>query len=587
MKRIFSLFKKWNPSTIKNWSPTLRLKCIASFAGVLAIFLIALSYNVYQVDSIKGKIEIQNGKVALKLQALQLKVLVQDVKDISSGLMISRKQEFAEKYQAKRPEFEKMIRSVADTAETPEQLQWRSQLILTSTDYLNSFDQAIQIIQNKSLDNVAIQKNTEYLYNQAQEQRDKIFTLVDNFYQSYAFQADAAVAASQSQLRRTEIAMWIATAAVIIAGAAISVLLINSFTGPIQRLQTAVSQVAAGDLRNKIKSRAKDELGILSRDFDSMVDQVRAMLIQTQSVASSLFDQSTSFQEVASVTAEANTHIVKAVEEISIGAGQQAEQAERSSHLITDLQIKMNDIWTFTESMRSVSEEAGTNTKLGIESVRNLEESAAQTDQTIKKVNEAIETLAESSSQIGKIVGAITDVSAQTNVLSLNAAIEAARAGIHGKGFSVIAEEVRVLSQQANESSKNAAQIVKTLQNRIAEVENYMSDAYAVLVTQNEKVEQTFQSFDSIEQSMNQVIEQIGYICEQVNEARSKNDELIHAAQQVAAISEETAASVQEVNSSSVQQNASINQIASQANDILQFAQKLFDEINRFQVEAG
>ncbi|MGO4272388.1 methyl-accepting chemotaxis protein, partial [Paenibacillus sp. TAF58] len=337
-------------------------------------------------------------------------------------------------------------------------------------------------------------------------------------------------------------------------------------------------------LSHTINSKSNDELGKLSNSFDHMIIQVRQMLNATMQVASSLSDHSHEFHRFSQLTASANTDILKAITEISTGADEQAMKTEQSSMIIAELEAEIRDITAYTYEMKRTSEEASSGTLQGTASVRALKTSSDQSQAVLQKVDAAMMTLSDSSKQIGAIIHSITEISTQTNVLALNAAIEAARAGVHGRGFSVIADEVRQLSQQTSDSSKTIGGIIQALQKQIKELQSSLIEVNESAVTQNHRVADTLRSFEGIEQSMKGIIGQIEQIHVKIEYVQSKNDRLVNSVQFVAAIAQETAAGVEEVNSTSIQQDASIRRIAEESDDILELAQQLFAEISKFQI---
>ncbi|OAS21092.1 methyl-accepting chemotaxis protein [Paenibacillus oryzisoli] len=563
---------------------SMRAKLIASFSGVLFIFLAVALFNLHQVTQIKQHMTDQNNKVDLKVMALELKNLVQEMNIIASGLEISKKPEFIEKYNAKRQPYNDFIKKIGDTASTPDQQKWRSQLIQASVDYINNFDSAAKMVQDTSIKPNDLQINLLYLYSESQELKDNIFGLVDKFYITYADGAAAAIADSSKALNNSRTIMLIASAFVFFLTLTIAFLIITSFTRPISVLQRAVARIASGDLTHTINSSAKDELGQLSNSFDQMIRQVRLMLGATKGIASSLSAHSHEFHRFSQLTASANSDILKAIHEISTGADEQAMKTESSSMLIAELEEEIRDINAYTHEMKRSSDAAAFDTQQGTASVQALKASTAQSQLLLEKVDAAMQTLSASSKQIGAIVRSIMEISTQTNVLALNAAIEAARAGVHGRGFSVIAEEVRELSLQTNGSSKTISGIIGTLQGQIQELQLSLVDARESALTQSSHVEMTFGSFHRIEQSTLVIREQIEQIHQKIEQAQSKNDHLVDSVQFVAAIAQETAAGVEEVNSTSIEQDASIRRIAEESDDILELAQQLFEEISKFQI---
>ncbi|MFE5318881.1 methyl-accepting chemotaxis protein [Paenibacillus sp. NPDC056579] len=563
---------------------TLKMKMVSGLTAMLILFLIAAMYNAQQLEQMKSYLGQQNEKVELKLMALELKEMVQELNIIASGLEISKKAEYIPKYNEKRKVFESMIKRIGDTASTPEQVKWRSQLISLTVEYTNTFDVAAKLVQDNKLASADLDKNMEYLYNESQRLMNDIFINVDQFYVDYSKGAEQAIAATQSLMHRTSTVLWIASAFVVVVGAAIAAVLVSSFSRPMRQLQQAVQRMASGDLRSKIGSRSQDELGLLSQSFDHMVDQVRSMLLQTQSIAASLSDHSTSFHRLSGSTATANAEIIRAIQEISAGADKQANHSEHSASLIADLEQELATIAQYSETVQQKSREAAFNTHTGSASMEQLKQASQSSEGVLDKVYTAMEGLSASTVQIHRIVNTITEISHQTNVLALNAAIEAARAGVHGRGFSVIAEEVRQLSTQTNESSKSIAVIIKSLLEQTGELEGYLSDARQTFGVQNKKMNDSMEAFQEIRSSMEMLSQHIDQIQAQIELAKNKNGMLVESVQFVAAIAQETAAGVEEVNSTSVEQDNAIQRIAQQADDILVLSQKLFHEIQQFRM---
>jgi methyl-accepting chemotaxis protein len=565
---------------------TMRMKLIASFAGVFLIFLAVALFNLNQVSQIKKSMNNQNDKVDLKVMALELKEMVQELNIIASGLEISKKPEYIDKYNSKRQAYNDMVKRIGDTATTPELKKWRGQMIQASVDYINNFDSAAKMVQDPNMKPLDLNINLLYLYGESQTLKDTIFGLVDKFYVTYAQDAQQSISTSTTLLDTTSRVMLIVGLIVLLITIVIAYLLTRSFTRPIIRLQKAVSLIAAGDLRHQINSSSQDELGQLSHSFDHMIEQVRLMLGNTQQIASSLSDHAHSFQSFSQITASANSDILKAIHEISSGTDEQAKATEQSSRIIAELEEEILYISQYTDLMKQTNLEASKNTHKGTSSVRELKQASEESQEVLHKVTSAMESLSSSSNQIGKITQSITEISTQTNVLTLNAAIEAARAGAHGKGFSVIADEVRGLSLQSSNSSKMIGQIIQSLQKQIQELQLIMREARENTLKQNSKVTETLDSFEGIEKSMLKITSQIEQIHEKIDHTRIKNDKLIESVQFVSSIAQETAAGVEEVNSTSIEQDGSIHRIAEQSDDMLKLSRKLFHEISKFQIDS-
>jgi methyl-accepting chemotaxis protein len=565
-------------------SLSMRAKLMLGFSVILLIFAGVSTYQLFQAQQVKQQIAHQNQQVDKQFLASALKLKANQLYALKSNMIISKKSDIAEQYQQEKEQFMKLVEQIAGTAGTSDERKWSAKLTNTSKEFTAMFDDAYAVVTNKSLSSADMNKQLESLHEQSQVHKEYIFELTDQFNQAYSQNAAAAVASSEQLLSRSSAAGLISLISVVLVTAAVAILIIQSFMKPIHRLQHAVKQIAGGDLRHKINNTSSDELGRLSQSFDHMVDQVNQMLRQTQRIASSLSGHSRVFHEFSGSTAAANKEIVRAIQEISAGAEQQAEHSEHSAHIITDLEKEIAEITDYTQTMQRKSREAAFNTHTGLSAVNSLQSATKESEDMLHKVYVAMETLSASSAKIASIVNTITEISTQTNVLSLNAAIEAARAGEHGKGFSVIAEEVRQLSAQTNESSKSIGQMLSSVTQQMRELGQFVSVAQSSFHQQKSKVNETMEAFSEIRVSMDELSEQIDRIHARIDDTKQKNERLVESVQLVSAIAQQTAAGVEEVNSTSTQQDSAIHRIALQADDILALSDKLFQEISRFQI---
>jgi methyl-accepting chemotaxis protein len=562
----------------------MKAKMILGFAIILIIVAGVSTFHFNQVGLIKQQILHQNAELDKQKLALELKLTVNELDAIKSNYMVSQKQELIEKFNEERQSFYKLVETIAGTASNAEERKWSAKLTTTSKEYTATFDTSVEIANNKSLNALEMMVQLESAHDLSQVHKEYIFELVDNFNKAYTEDANAAITSSEGMLDETASVALLSLFGVIAVTGITALLLIRSFVTPIKKLQQAVKSIAEGDLRFKINSTSKDELGALSSSFDHMIDQVRSMLANTQAIASYLAEHSNNFRSFSGSTAAANADIIRSIKEISNGADQQAAQSEQSSFIIGELEQEIEMISEFTRTVQSRSREAAFNTHTGSTSMEALKQATRTSEEVLDKVYQAMESLSVSTSQINKIVNTISDISHQTNVLAINAAIEAARAGVHGRGFSVIAEEVRQLSAQTNESSKLISTIIRSLLAQTNDLELHLSDARKSFDQQNGKMSESMDAFQQIRGSMDELSLHIDHIQEQIVQAKAKNGKLVESVQFVAAIAQETAAGVEEVSATSIQQDSAIHQIAAQADDILILSQRLFEEINKFQI---
>ncbi|MEK3661349.1 methyl-accepting chemotaxis protein [Paenibacillus sp. FSL F4-0236] len=563
----------------------MKWKLILSFSAVVLFFLGVALYQNYKINQVEISMETQKMEMEKRITVSTITQLLQEMNSVETSLAGSSDLEFTQPFKDKQTKLMEELGKVKFEADSPASKELE-QLHNQVGGYTGYFDGLVNTLKDEQLDPMAVLERIDELHTKALAMNKAMLETNEKLYTAAAENAEKAQDYSFDLLNLTSSMGAYAAILVFIFTLIIAVMLIRSFLNPINKLQVALRKIAEGDLRQQINSPYNDELGSLSHHFDHMVLRVREMLQQTQSVASSLATYSHSFQQSSSITAHTNQEIVSTIQEISVGAEQQAGQSEQSASLIQELEREVHEITEYTEVMLSTSQTANHNTRKGSESVIALREVSEHSRESVNKVYLALTKLSDQSKDISRITKSITNISNQTNILSLNAAIEAARAGVYGKGFAVIADEVRQLSDQTKESSVHISQIINELQAGMDEFQKYMLETKGNLEEQDQKVAETLSSFEAIDQSIVEISKQIGQIHDKVDMTQTMNRRLAESVHNVAAIAEETAAGVQEVNASSVQQDNAIHDIARQAVEINEISQKLFKEINVFKINS-
>ncbi|OME74741.1 hypothetical protein BSK65_03485 [Paenibacillus odorifer] len=564
---------------------SMKWKLILSFSAVVLFFLGVALYQNYKINQVEISMETQKMEMEKRITVSAITQLLQEMNSVETSLAGSSDLEFTQPFKDKQTKLMEELGKVKFEADSPASKELE-QLHNQVGGYTGYFDGLVNTLKDEQLDPMAVLERIDELHTKALAMNKAMLETNEKLYTAAAENAEKAQDYSFDLLNLTSSMGAYAAILVFIFTLIIAVMLIRSFLNPINKLQVALRKIAEGDLRQQINSPYNDELGSLSHHFDHMVLRVREMLQQTQSVASSLATYSHSFQQSSSITAHTNQEIVSTIQEISVGAEQQAGQSEQSASLIQELEREVHEITEYTEVMLSTSQTANHNTRKGSESVIALREVSEHSRESVNKVYLALTKLSDQSKDISRITKSITNISNQTNILSLNAAIEAARAGVYGKGFAVIADEVRQLSDQTKESSVHISQIINELQAGMDEFQKYMLETKGNLEEQDQKVAETLSSFEAIDQSIVEISKQIGQIHDKVDMTQTMNRRLAESVHNVAAIAEETAAGVQEVNASSVQQDNAIHDIARQAVEINEISQKLFKEINVFKINS-
>lgn len=337
-----------------------------------------------------------------------------------------------------------------------------------------------------------------------------------------------------------------------------------------------------GDLTSRVDINSKDEVGDIANSFNIFVEKVRNIVVEiadiSQQVAASS-EELNSTTEQSSVAAE---EVARAIDEIAKGATDQAKDTEDGSIHINDLGIFIEKSSELIENLNESSDEVIKLIEEGFESIKVLNTSAEDNNKISISVGKTIMETNTSAEKISVASDMIRNIAEQTNLLALNAAIEAARAGESGRGFSVVAEEIKKLAEQSTGFANEITEVIKDLIQKTEHSVMLMEEAEKIVNSQSTSVVDTSNKFKGISEFIQKMKDSIEIINESTQEMSIRKDEVINIMETLSAISEENAAGTQEASASIEEQTASMEEIANASEELAKQAESILKSIGRF-----
>lgn len=364
-----------------------------------------------------------------------------------------------------------------------------------------------------------------------------------------------------------------------------SIIMPKQLVKTINQLKTRMDLIANGDLSlEPLATKSRDEIGGLITASNLVNENLKNMLRKISDVSDTLSVQSGSLTNSSNEVKETSNQVSLTMQELATGSETQAGiSTDLSSSMVTFLN-EIKEANSSGESVYATSQNVITQTIEGSELMNASISQMGKIDTIVKEAVQKVTGLDKQSQEISKLVGVIKEIADQTNLLALNAAIEAARAGEQGKGFAVVADEVRKLAEQVSISVTDITEIVGSIQNETQSVTKSLQGGYQEVELGKNQIISTGDTFKQIDHSLAQVVSGIKEISQSLNQLTDNSDMINKSIEEIAAVSEESAAGIEETAASVEQTSHSMEQVATSAGNLNLLAKDLKDLISQFKL---
>ncbi|WP_431807741.1 methyl-accepting chemotaxis protein [Lysinibacillus sphaericus] len=365
----------------------------------------------------------------------------------------------------------------------------------------------------------------------------------------------------------------------------ISVFITRLITVPINKLNATAKVIAEGDLSGEdINVKTNDEIGVLADSFNEMKRRLHSII---NNVAANVEQTTAAAEQLAASTdqvAISSNEVANRIEVTSEGANQSAITGRESATAMDETAHGVQRIAEATQLLNSKALDTQVIANEGGKTLQTAENQMAVIQQSSHETNARIKQLSAQSTEIEKIIKVITDITEQTNLLALNAAIEAARAGEHGKGFAVVADEVRKLAEESKASAHQIVDLTTSIQQETNAVEKAVSVTVqnveeGVTFIQNAQV-----SFDTIMKAIQEITSQIEDVSASTEEISASTEEVAASVNEMASAATTAAEQSEMIAAAVEEQTATIQEINAVAKSLSEGAMTVQEEINKFKI---
>jgi len=416
------------------------------------------------------------------------------------------------------------------------------------------------------------------LFAKYREANEKIKSDIDVIVKRDKATADSAA----NQARLITIGIFIIS---LISGIVIAVMLAKNIANRLHSDVEALKQIAAGNLAiAPIPVKSNDEIGEIGTAINTTVVNLRAVVQKVAHSSDQVAAASEELTASSEQSAQASDQVAQVIVGMANGAEKQMKAVDDTASVINQMSEGIQQIVVNANTVSGTSEKTAGSAQKGSQAIEKAIAQMNNIEKTVTRSAQVVTKLGERSKEIGQIVDTISGIAGQTNLLALNAAIEAARAGEQGRGFAVVADEVRKLAEQSQDAAKQIAGLITEIQNDTDSAVIAMDDGTKEVRIGADVVNAAGQTFEEIFGLINDVTVQMREISAAIQQMASDSQQVVESVNEIDTISKDASAQAQTVSAATEEQAATMEEIAASSQALAQMATELTQAISIFKI---
>lgn len=398
-----------------------------------------------------------------------------------------------------------------------------------------------------------------------------------------SIKADAQIVTSSGN--RSLISIIIISIVIILLGIAIALLTSNSIIKPIKKVMERMNIIAYGDLTSEpLEITEKDETGQLAMAINQMQVMEKEVMEGIQMASEMLTNHSNQLTQAANEVKSGSEQVATTMQELATGSEAQATTASNLAVVMDNFTKKVQSTNKSGEKIKDSSMGVLSMTAEGKQYMEDSSQQMAKIDEIVLDAVFKMATLDNQTKEINHLVVIIQKIADQTNLLALNAAIEAARAGEHGRGFAVVADEVRKLAEQVAVSIADITGFVGKIQAESMKVSESLQSGYTEVQEGTSQIKKTGDTFNKINASVTTMVKGIKDISDNLESIQVNSEIMNSSIEEIASVSQESAAGVEETSAASQEITSSMDEVAENSEQLADLAKGLADMVEEFKV---
>jgi methyl-accepting chemotaxis protein len=362
-------------------------------------------------------------------------------------------------------------------------------------------------------------------------------------------------------------------------------LLLESVANPVIEINRVVEQMAQGNLVERFELEAQGDIKELGDSLNSAIGSLNALLGQIAEVGNLVAVSAKEMLEKGDEMKNTTQEVASAIQQMAQGAMNQAQETDEASQLMMDVLKSSNDMADKSVRINEAAGDGQQNSLEGLKSIKLVGANMGEIQKSAANASDSITILSERSDEISLTLRVITDIAAQTNLLALNAAIEAARAGDSGRGFSVVAEEIRKLAEGSRKSAIDIEKVIREVQKDIVAVAKAIEAMSSNVESGTIASKEAEDVFGNIEKANNETLDLSKEILGATVKQIKSIDVSVKNIENIVLVAEETAAGAEEVATSGVVLSEGMSEVRATSEDLTKVANQLQERISKFKLK--